>query len=168
VKVAGVKLPTGHTRFSRAVLERAIKSALAEHGFRDDEPMWDDSLDEAVDSIDLSQNIWVMIATSVPAAVAKRPPSSHKPSLFRKLAPSTSLPSVYKPSTATTSNRVDAADSVISCKSKEQDLQGQVSQSPSKQRSTGESLSSNVLQKSRTWKMHSQDTVHRKKGSQGC
>jgi hypothetical protein len=76
VKVAGVKVPTGHTRFSGAVLERAIKSALVEHGFRDDEPMWAHSLFEAVDSIDLSHNIWAMIATSMPAALAKRPPSS--------------------------------------------------------------------------------------------
>ncbi|KAL0254938.1 hypothetical protein SLS55_009462 [Diplodia seriata] len=60
IKLLGIKLPTGPTRFSGAVLEAAIKSALVELGYREDEPMWDDSLfEEIIEPFDLQgESIW--------------------------------------------------------------------------------------------------------------
>ncbi|KAK0660303.1 Patatin-like protein 5 [Lasiodiplodia hormozganensis] len=60
ITVLGVKLPTSSTRFSGAVLEAAIKRALVELGYSEDEPMWDDSLfEEILEPLDTqAENIW--------------------------------------------------------------------------------------------------------------
>jgi|TARA_R110002003_G_scaffold104_34_gene8499 hypothetical protein len=48
-KAFGMKIPTGATRFSGAVLANAIKSALKELGFDENELMWDEALFEEVE-----------------------------------------------------------------------------------------------------------------------
>lgn len=48
-KAFGMKIPTGATRFSGTVLANAIKSALKELGFDENELMWDEALFEEVD-----------------------------------------------------------------------------------------------------------------------
>lgn len=48
-KAFGMKVPTGATRFSGAVLANAIKSALTDLGFDENELMWDEALFEEVD-----------------------------------------------------------------------------------------------------------------------
>ncbi|KAF1963374.1 FabD/lysophospholipase-like protein [Byssothecium circinans] len=59
IKVYGVKIPTGASRFSGAVLERAIKQALVELGYDADELMWDDTLFEEIPENDLPRDsIW--------------------------------------------------------------------------------------------------------------
>lgn len=45
----GMKVPTGATRFSGAVLANAIRSALKELGFDENELMWDEALFEEVE-----------------------------------------------------------------------------------------------------------------------
>lgn len=47
-KMFGMKIPTGATRFSGAVLANAIKTALKDLGFDEDELMWDEALFEEV------------------------------------------------------------------------------------------------------------------------
>ncbi|KAL1632100.1 hypothetical protein SLS56_003989 [Neofusicoccum ribis] len=59
MKIAGIKLPTSSTRFSGQVLEAAIKSALVELGYKEDELMWDDSLfEEVIEPLEINDNIW--------------------------------------------------------------------------------------------------------------
>lgn len=62
----GVKIPTGANRFSGHVLERAIKSALADLGYSEDELMWDDSLFEEVPDSDLPyDSIWADVHSNI-------------------------------------------------------------------------------------------------------
>lgn len=69
IKIAGAKLPTGSTRFSGAVLEKAIKDALKTYGFDGDEKMWDHTLFEEVDfETDMARrNIWTDVMKALPA-----------------------------------------------------------------------------------------------------
>ena len=46
VRFAGLKIPTGATRFSGAVLEQTIKDVLKKQGFDENELMWDASIFE--------------------------------------------------------------------------------------------------------------------------
>ncbi|KAK7513046.1 acyl transferase/acyl hydrolase/lysophospholipase [Phyllosticta citriasiana] len=69
---AGMKVPVGKTRFSGAVLENAIKKALATLGYDENEPMWDDSLfEEQGEQRDTqADSIWA----NVPAPVITESP----------------------------------------------------------------------------------------------
>ncbi|EOA84786.1 uncharacterized protein SETTUDRAFT_32026 [Exserohilum turcica Et28A] len=49
VKPFGIKIPTGASRFSGAVLANAIRTALKDLGFDPNEPMWDEALFEEVE-----------------------------------------------------------------------------------------------------------------------
>jgi hypothetical protein len=53
-----MKVPTGATRFSGIVLANAIKSALKELGFDENELMWDEALFEEVDETAPRDSIW--------------------------------------------------------------------------------------------------------------
>ncbi|OCK85167.1 FabD/lysophospholipase-like protein [Lepidopterella palustris CBS 459.81] len=76
IKVAGMKLPTGSTRFSGLVLEKAIKSALVNLGYKEDELMWDDSLFEELPDNELPQDsIW---ADASPNIITDSPLASIK------------------------------------------------------------------------------------------
>ncbi|KAL6710557.1 hypothetical protein ACN47E_008605 [Coniothyrium glycines] len=59
-KAFGMKIPTGATRFSGAVLANAIRSSLKELGYNENETMWDEALFEEVEEAsDLPRNsIW--------------------------------------------------------------------------------------------------------------
>src|SRR5947209_6477536 len=46
IKAMGLKIPTGATRFSGVVLANAIKSALKDLKYNEDELMWDEELFE--------------------------------------------------------------------------------------------------------------------------
>ncbi|PVI00123.1 FabD/lysophospholipase-like protein [Periconia macrospinosa] len=66
IKVYGVKIPTGASRFSGTVLERAIKKALTDLGYDPNETMWDDSLFEEVPENDLPRDsIWSGVVPDV-------------------------------------------------------------------------------------------------------
>ena len=76
IKLFGVKLPIGSTRFSGAILENAIKTALVDLGFSADETMWDDSLFEEVPESELQRdNIW---AEMPPPGITESPMTSVK------------------------------------------------------------------------------------------
>lgn len=83
IKLFGTKVPTGSTRFSGAVLERAIKSALVELDYSEDELMWDDSLFEEIPDSDLPRDsIWSDVAdtptlTESPVTTVKGAPISN-------------------------------------------------------------------------------------------
>ncbi|KAF2195377.1 FabD/lysophospholipase-like protein [Zopfia rhizophila CBS 207.26] len=76
IKLFGAKVPTGSTRFSGLVLERAIKSALVDLGYDENEVMWDDSLFEEVPENDLpADSIW---ADVLPNVVTESPTTTLK------------------------------------------------------------------------------------------
>lgn len=71
MKVFGASIPTGASRFSGIVLENAIKQALVDLGYDQDELMWDDSLFEELPESDLPRNsIW---SDTVPDIVTESP-----------------------------------------------------------------------------------------------
>ncbi|KAF2402280.1 FabD/lysophospholipase-like protein [Trichodelitschia bisporula] len=73
ITVGGMKLPTGSTRFSGAVLEKAIKDALKELGHDEDTTMWDDSLFEEIDPLaDTKDSIWVDHLNESPTVIRSR------------------------------------------------------------------------------------------------
>ncbi|KAF2012074.1 FabD/lysophospholipase-like protein [Aaosphaeria arxii CBS 175.79] len=75
IKLFGTKVPTGSTRFSGAVLERAIRTALVDLGYPEDEVMWDDTLFEEVAETDLpGSNIW----TNAPPTLSESPTATMK------------------------------------------------------------------------------------------
>lgn len=79
IKFFGTKLPTGSTRFSGAVLERAIKTALVDLGYSEDELMWDDSLFEEVPDNELPRDsIWADGAAAVEIPLTESPVATFK------------------------------------------------------------------------------------------
>ncbi|KAI9708508.1 MAG: hypothetical protein M1820_003969 [Bogoriella megaspora] len=61
VTIFGTKLALSSSRFSGAVLEKAIKKSLVKLGYKEDEPMWDGTLFEQVDDDELNipdESIW--------------------------------------------------------------------------------------------------------------
>jgi hypothetical protein len=76
IKVFGLKVPTGANRFSGFVLEKAIKSALVDLGYKEDELMWDDSLFEEVPDNELPRDsIW---ADALPKFLTESPTATLK------------------------------------------------------------------------------------------
>jgi hypothetical protein len=75
-----MKVPTGATRFSGVVLANAIKSALGELGFDEDELMWDEALFEEVDeSGDLPRDsIWADALTGPDVTFSESPVATVK------------------------------------------------------------------------------------------
>ncbi|KAF3040982.1 hypothetical protein E8E12_009433 [Didymella heteroderae] len=69
-KAFGMKVPTGATRFSGAVLANAIKSSLKELGFDENELMWDEALFEEIEPTSQQRNdsIWADMVTESPVA----------------------------------------------------------------------------------------------------
>ncbi|KAF2727002.1 FabD/lysophospholipase-like protein [Polyplosphaeria fusca] len=79
IKMFGMKVPTGATRFSGVVLEKAIKTALVDLGYSEDELMWDDSLFEEVPDSDLPPtSIW---ADAEPEPLTESPVATLKGSI---------------------------------------------------------------------------------------
>lgn len=173
VKLGSVMIPTGSTRFSGAVLERSIKKALVEHGYQEEEPMWDDSLFDAIDETVMSQNIWTMLAASLP--VVARRSDARKTSWFKRRKHGTSIATLHPLQVAEQPDLFDhtfLAGSVVSSTSdaaKVSMQQDSANGAPgSMLQSTDTSVPVIAVQRCRTWRIHSQDTVHRKKGSRGC
>ncbi|KAF2478076.1 FabD/lysophospholipase-like protein [Lindgomyces ingoldianus] len=90
IMLFGAKLPTGATRFSGLVLEKAIKSALVDLKYSEDELMWDDSLFEEVDENDLPRDsIW---ADALPSILTESPTATLKGSVATLPNDSTAMP----------------------------------------------------------------------------
>ncbi|KAL5438470.1 hypothetical protein PMIN06_010246 [Paraphaeosphaeria minitans] len=76
IKMFGAKIPTGANRFSGVVLENAIKQALVDLGYDQDELMWDDSLFEELPESELPRDsIW---SDTVPDIITESPVGSLK------------------------------------------------------------------------------------------
>ncbi|KAF1979700.1 FabD/lysophospholipase-like protein [Bimuria novae-zelandiae CBS 107.79] len=76
ITVFGTKIPTGANRFSGAVLENAIKQALVDLGYNQDELLWDDSLFEELPESDRPRDsIW---SDTVPDIVTESPTQTLK------------------------------------------------------------------------------------------
>lgn len=97
-KAFGMKVPTGATRFSGTVLANAIKSALKDLGFDENELMWDEALFEEVEEAGAlpSDSIWAgqetqPELTESPVATVKSMDALIKPSLKDIEGPSRSV-----------------------------------------------------------------------------
>jgi predicted acylesterase/phospholipase RssA len=144
IHFGGAKLPTGPTRFSGAVLERAIKDALVAYGFDENEKMWDDSLFEERTPLDDSrENIWADMLEESPTSI-QGSQTIHPPEPVEDLEVSSGTDNS---NLSHSSSRKHAAA-----------LQAAV---------TAISSNPNPKRKS-TWKIHSQNSVQRRKGQRGC
>ncbi|KAF1916087.1 patatin-like phospholipase-domain-containing protein [Ampelomyces quisqualis] len=137
-KAFGMKIPTGATRFSGTVLANAIKSALQELGFDENELMWDEALFEEVEEAgDLaSDSIWAdadagQPLTESPVATMKSMDAVIKPVASNKPAPRSTK---HNPET----------------------LFGSSPFSPAGPKRTD------------TWKLHHRNSVHKKANAKGC
>jgi hypothetical protein len=69
IRIGGAKIPTGPNRFSAAVLESAVKDALKQYGFDENEKLWDSTLFEEIDdNFDPQHSIWAENLAESPAA----------------------------------------------------------------------------------------------------
>lgn len=140
VKVFGTKIPTGANRFSGAVLENAIKQALEDLGYDQNELMWDDSLFEELPENDLPRDsIW---SDTIPDIVTESPVGT------LKCAPGVLPVSGVAPSPP--SNIADERRPLLS--------------DPER----NDPFRKSEPCRSDTWKMKSRLSVHKKKGMKGC
>jgi hypothetical protein len=143
IKVFGTKIPTGSNRFSGVVLERAIKQAIIDLGYSENELMWDDSLFEELPDNELPQDsIW---SDAIPEIFTESPVATLKGSKGNIMEEdSTSTPAVVETSNIAPSN------SNLHPKTANGD--------PFK----------DPLPRSDTWKMRSRQSVHKKPDRRGC
>ncbi|KAF2711519.1 FabD/lysophospholipase-like protein [Pleomassaria siparia CBS 279.74] len=139
IKLFGAKVPTGSTRFSGAVLERAIKAAIVSLGYSENELMWDDSLfEELPENNELPlTSIW---AHTVPEILTESPVETRMSSqgnLLEGDALSKNGNATLRPKSALDDPFQDPRP-----------------------------LS--LLSHSNTWKMHLRQSVHRKANQRGC
>jgi hypothetical protein len=142
IKVFGTKIPTGSNRFSGAVLERAIKQAIVDLGYSEDELMWDDSLFEEVPDNELPRDsIW---SDTIPEIFTESPVVTLKGSKENLREQNTATPALVE-----TSN-IASAGSNLHPKTAHDD--------PFK----------DPLLRSDTWKVHHRQSVHKKPNRRGC
>ena len=138
ITIAGMKLPTGATRFSGAVLERAIKSALVKLDYDEDELMWDDSLFEEVPDTDMPRDsIWGDVT---PKIVTDSPSAS-------------TMTDNFFPDRNSTSSCADVTKAPVSNIADEQLKSTVPVIGPTRKP---------------TWKMHPRGSVHKKANIKGC
>jgi len=138
-KAFGMKIPTGATRFSGTVLANAIKSALKELGFDENELMWDEALFEEVEEAgDLPRDsIWADVDTAHNEAVLTESPVTTMKNVDAVIKPIPNKPS----NTASTKSRTLFSDSPFS---------------------------PTLPHRTDTWKLHPRQSVHRKANVKGC
>lgn len=140
INLFGTKIPTGAHRFSGYVLENAIKQALVDLGYDQDELMWDDSLFEEVPESELPRDsIW---SDTVPDIVTDSPVDTTRsaPGIITSTKGASSPPSAI----------VDEQQPLLSVTDR------------------NNPFATSKLNRSDTWKMKSRLSVHRKKNAKGC
>jgi predicted acylesterase/phospholipase RssA len=144
IHIGGMKLATGPTRFSGAVLEKAVKDALVKYGFDENELMWDDSLFEELTPLDDSrENIWADILEESPTSIrGSQTIRPLEPAKDLDLSAETDSGVSFNRSARNHATALQAAVAAISGSSKPK--------------------------RASTWKMHSQSSVQRRKGQRGC
>lgn len=139
-KAFGMKIPTGATRFSGTVLANAIKSALKELGFDENELMWDEVLFEEVEEAgDLPKDsIWADADDGSEAPLTESP-----------------VATVKNMDAMINSNKNDKSASSTSIQT-QKTLYGN-SPFPLK-----------LPHRTDTWKLHQRQSVHKKANAKGC
>jgi hypothetical protein len=134
-----MKIPTGATRFSGVVLANAIKSALKELDFDEDELMWDEALFEEIpEANDLPRDsIWAEAAP---------------PELIFTESPTATL----KNSVASLAAKADAKSTPSANNDQSHTL---YSSSP---------FTPKLPHRTDTWKLHPRHSVHQKANVKGC
>ncbi|KAH4943496.1 hypothetical protein HBI79_018870 [Parastagonospora nodorum] len=139
-KAFGMKIPTGATRFSGTVLANAIKSALKELGFDENELMWDEALFEEVDEASElpRDSIWADADADSEAPLTDSPVASTK-----------------------------AMDIVINPPANNQQPPGTATQTQNTLYGSSP-FSPQPPERTDTWKLHRKQSVHRKVNAKGC
>ncbi|KAH4120737.1 hypothetical protein HBH70_202610 [Parastagonospora nodorum] len=139
-KAFGMKIPTGATRFSGTVLANAIKSALKELGFDENELMWDEALFEEVDEASElpRDSIWADADADSEAPLTDSPVASTK-----------------------------AMDIVINPPANNQQPLGTATQTQNTLYGSSP-FSPQPPERTDTWKLHRKQSVHRKVNAKGC
>jgi hypothetical protein len=134
-----MKVPTGATRFSGIVLANAIKSALKELGFDENELMWDEALFEEVDEAGNlpRDSIWADASAEPMVALSESPVATVKG---------------IEAAVNSTANKRASGVTTQSQKT----LFGSSPFSPS------------IPKRTDTWKLHPRQSVHRKANAKGC
>jgi predicted acylesterase/phospholipase RssA len=138
IQLFGAKIPTGGSRFSGAVLERAIKHALSDLGYDPEELMWDDSLFEEVPEDLPRDSIW---SDAVPEVLSESPTATLK-----------------------SARGVLTKEFEVTAPSPPSNIAG--GQSP--QHRTSDPFAHPKVNRRDTWKLHPRLSVHKKKDAKGC
>lgn len=155
IKMFGVKLPTGSTRFSGYVLEQAIKKALVDLGYNENELMWDDSLFEEVPENELPRDsIW-----------ADAPPKIFTESPVESLKARLGSSSHTRPST-TPSSPIGVLKRRVDSFSHSRPSTADTTPIPLNNIADEQPMAS--LTRTKTWKVHPRGSVHRKANQRGC
>jgi hypothetical protein len=141
IKVAGMKLPTGSTRFSGLILEKSIKAALVDLGYSEDELMWDDSLFEEVPELEQLPRDSIWADSQSPVKMTDSPVQSIRADSFLPAGGDSNIPS---------SNIADELPP------------------PKRALTKPTGPVSNKLPRTSTWKLHPRGSVHQKAGRKGC
>jgi hypothetical protein len=139
-KAFGMKIPTGATRFSGTVLANAIKSALRDLGFDENELMWDEALFEEVEEAgDLPKDsIWADADAGSTAPLTESP-----------------VTTVKNMDVVINSDTNDKSASPTSVQT-QRTLYGNSPFSPQ------------LPHRTDTWKLHPRQSVHKKANAKGC
>ncbi|KAF1848586.1 FabD/lysophospholipase-like protein [Cucurbitaria berberidis CBS 394.84] len=139
-KAFGMKVPTGATRFSGVVLANAIKSALKDLGYNENELMWDEALFEEVEEAnDLPRDsIW---ADQAPDVLISESP----------------VATIKAAEGALASGPPGQAQNAVNASRAASTLYSDSPFSPKRMPS-----------RSDTWKLHPRQSVHRKANAKGC
>jgi predicted acylesterase/phospholipase RssA len=138
IQLFGVKIPTGGSRFSGAVLERAIKQALVDLNYDPEERMWDDSLFEEVPEDLPRDSIW---SDAVLEAFSESP-------------------------VATLKNAAGALPKAVggTAPSPPSNIADEENPKPR----TYEPFADSKISRRDTWKLHPRLSVHKRKNAKGC
>lgn len=144
-KAFGMKVPTGATRFSGTVLANAIKTALTDLGYNENELMWDEALlEEVPEPSDLPKDsIW----------------ADANPALLITESPVTNL--------KTSEETLPTEGALLSGPPKQHTASASSSR-PSSTLYRDSPFSTRKLSRTDTWKLHSRQSVHRKADAKGC
>ncbi|KAF2834787.1 FabD/lysophospholipase-like protein [Patellaria atrata CBS 101060] len=146
IHVAGWKIPLGATRFSGAVLENAIKTALKELGYDENELMWDGTLFEEAMTEGKNDSIW---HDSIPTIITQSPIDNH--SIRQRATFPEDTDSLFR------------KHSFKSMRSNRGDVPGYgtlANQAPSR--------SSKTFERPPTWRIHPRSSVRVKVDQKGC
>lgn len=177
IKLFGAKLPTGANRFSGAVLANAIKGALRDLGYLEDELMWDDSLFEEVPDHDLPRDsIW---SDAVPEILTESPTATLKglgmtysgtyPEVSRVSKALCSQPSKHSHTTAKAVANQTIGNKILAAGDTGQPVSNVADEQPRTRVSNpfADPIPQG-LPRSATWKLHPRGSVHRKTNQKGC